>query len=152
MTLENSLFGAVKITKDVNTSKYRYNGYGISFDSGGSFSHPTSGSLNAKNVIIFDCDLSSSVHPNNRDNNILVLGKDFIQGLNGRTIYSESMSKTDFAEQNKKFVLSLHYNDDDSYLFCNGVKQYKFKTKNSEISRNLLCLGNINPEFSKTNM
>ena len=152
MTLENSLFGAVKITNDVNTSKYRYSGYGISFDSGSSFSHPTSEYLNAKNVIVFGCDLSSSAHPINRKNNILVLGKDFIQGVNGTTIYSESMCKTDFTEQNKKFVLSLHYNDDDSYLLCNGVQQYKFKTKNSEISRNLLCLGNISTEFSTTNM
>ena len=28
MTLENSLFGAVKITKNVDTSKYQYSGYG----------------------------------------------------------------------------------------------------------------------------
>ena len=38
MTLENALFGAVKITKNVDTSKYQYCRYEISFDSGGSFS------------------------------------------------------------------------------------------------------------------
>ena len=145
MTLENSLFGAVKITNDVNTSKYRYSGYGISFDSGSSFSHPTSEYLNAKNVIVFGCDLSSSAYPNNRNNNILVLGKEFIQGVNGTTIYSESMCKTDFTEQNKKFVLSKKF-------VLKFVQQYKLKTKNSEISRNLLCLGNISTEFSTTNM
>ena len=37
MTLENPLFGAVKITKNVDTSKYQYSGYGIFFDSGGIF-------------------------------------------------------------------------------------------------------------------
>ena len=44
---------------------------------------------------------------------------------------------------NKKFVLSLHYNGDDSYLFVNGVQQYKFKAKNTEIKANKLYLGNI---------
>ena len=56
MTLENCLFGPVKITKDVDTSKYNYSGHGIGFDSGSSFSHPASGNLNARNVIIFGCD------------------------------------------------------------------------------------------------
>ena len=30
-------------------------------------------------------------------------------------------------EPGKKFVLSLHYNGDDSYLFVNGVEELKFK-------------------------
>ena len=89
MILENSLFGAVKITKDINTSKYNYSGYGIGFDSGSSFSHPSGG--DAKNVIIFGCDLATSVHANNRNNNILILEKDFILGVNGTTIYAEKM-------------------------------------------------------------
>ena len=38
------------------------------------------------NVIIFGADLSSSTHANHRANNILVLGKDFVQGINGTTI------------------------------------------------------------------
>ena len=45
------------------------------------------------------------------------------------------MYKTDFTEQDKKFVLSLQYNGDDNYLFVNGVQQLKFKTKESEIKR-----------------
>ena len=36
-TLKNSLFGAVKITKRADISKYRYSGYGIDFNSKGSF-------------------------------------------------------------------------------------------------------------------
>ena len=31
-TAQNCLFGAVKLTKDVNTSNYKYIGYGICFD------------------------------------------------------------------------------------------------------------------------
>ena len=38
-TLKNSLFGAVKITKNADISKYKYSGYGIGFDSKGSFLH-----------------------------------------------------------------------------------------------------------------
>ena len=53
------------------------------------------------------------------------------------------MYPTNFTVQDKKFVLSLHYNDDNSYLFVNGIQQVRFKIKNSEINRNLSCLGNI---------
>ena len=76
MTLENCLFGAIKITKDVDVSKYSYSGYGISFDAKGSYTHLKDG--NAKNIIVFCADLSGSIHADNRANNILVLGKDFI--------------------------------------------------------------------------
>ena len=31
-TIQNALFGAIKITKNANTSKYKYKGYGIYFD------------------------------------------------------------------------------------------------------------------------
>ena len=41
----------------------------------------------------------------------------------------EKMFKIDFTEQDKKFVLPLHYNGDDSYLLVNGVQQLKFKIK-----------------------
>ena len=83
--LENCLFGAIKITKNSNMSKSKYSHYGIGFDSGGTFLHPT-GSFD-NNAIIFGADISSSTHAKNRVNNILVLGKDFIQGINSTTIY-----------------------------------------------------------------
>ena len=128
-----------------------YSGYGIGFDAKGSFSHPKVG--NAKNVTIFGEGLSSSRHANNRTNNILVLGKDFIQGINGTTIYAEgSVFPTNFTKQEEKFVLCLHCNGDNSYLFVNGVQQVKFKTKDSEIKQTLLCLGNISTEFSLSNI
>ena len=61
------------------------------------------------------------------------------------------MYKTDFTEQNKKFVLSLHYNGDNSYLFVNGDQQLRFKTKNDQIKRVPLTLGNLSADFSTTN-
>ena len=96
--------------------------------------------------------MSFSSHVSNRANNIYVFGKYFIQGINGTTIYAEKLYKTDFTQQDKKFVLSLHYNGDDSYLFVNGVQQLKFKTKYSEIKRIPLTLGNISADFSTTNI
>ena len=89
----------------------------------------------------------SSLCKTNQNNHIHVLGKDFAQ-TNRNTIYAEKMYKTNFTEQNKKFVLSLHYNGDDSYLFVNDVQQLKFKTKSSEIQRIPLVLGNISTDFT----
>ena len=43
----------------------------------------------------------------------------------------------------KHFVLSLHYNGDDSYLFVNGKEVTKFKAKDPEIKANQLTLGSI---------
>ena len=55
ITLENCLFGAVKLTKNADIDKYKYSGYGIVFNSRGSFSHPSGGS--GKHVISFGADL-----------------------------------------------------------------------------------------------
>ena len=51
------------------------------------FSHPSRGC--GKNVIIFGANFGSSVHANNRANNILALVKDVIQGINDTTFYAE---------------------------------------------------------------
>ena len=58
--------------------------------------------------------MSSSVHANNKTRNILVLGKDFVQGLDSTTIYAEKLYSINFTENNKKFCLSLHYNGANS--------------------------------------
>ena len=34
-SVQNALFGAIQITKNADTSKYKYKGYGICFDQGG---------------------------------------------------------------------------------------------------------------------
>ena len=96
----------------------------------------------AKDLIIFGVDLSNSSHTENKTNNILVLGENSVK-LNNTTIQAESAVKTNCTIINQKFVLSLHYNGDNSYLFINGIQQYKFKTKDSEIKPNKLCLAPI---------
>ena len=95
--------------------------------------------------------MRSSVHVNNRANNISVLGKDFIQGINDTTIYAEKIYSTNFTVTNKKFCLSLHYNGDSSYLFVNGKEIINFKAKVSEILPYPLCLRNVSKDFSALN-
>ena len=72
-----------------------------------------------------------------KNNNIIVLGKDFIQGFTsdgaGNTIYVEKIYKTNMTEPNKKFVLSLHYNGGNSYLFVNGREELQFTAKSFTI-------------------
>ena len=72
-TIENCLFGAVKITKNADIDTYKYLGYGIGFDSKGTFLFPD-GSF-GQHVIILEADMSSSAHANNKTRNILVLVK-----------------------------------------------------------------------------
>ena len=143
-TLENCLFGAVSLTKNADIDKYKYSGYGIGFDRHGESSF---GNGLGKNCIIFGADLSSSLHANNQKNNILVLGKDFVQGINGTTIYAEKSYKINFTEKNKKFCLSLHYNGANRYIFINGTEIHKFKAKDAEIVTSQLCLGTFQKTF-----
>ena len=53
-TLGNSLFEAVKLTKNADPDKYEYFGYGIGFDSRSQFSWADRN--NGKNVIYFGVD------------------------------------------------------------------------------------------------
>ena len=93
-TIQNALFGAMQITKNTDTSKYNYKGYGICFDEGGQFDYAiTEGGFahtsNARNVLIFGLDMSFSAHATNRANHIYVMGKEFVQGISDTTIYAE---------------------------------------------------------------
>ena len=98
--------------------------------------------------------MSSSVHANNKTKNSLVLGRDFVQGLDNTTekIYAEKIYSINFSESNKKFCLSLHYSLANSYLFVNGTQIHKIKVKDSETVPYPLCLGDISKDFSVDNM
>ena len=78
-TLNNSLFGSVELTKNADPNKYKYSGYGIGFDSCSEFSF-TDGSIR-ENVIIFGAYMSSSLHIDNKNKDILTLGEGPTQGL-----------------------------------------------------------------------
>ena len=134
-----ALFGAMEITKNANTSKYKYKGYGICFE----------GSINnERNILIFGVHEFSLLHSNNKANNIYVMGKGFVQGINDMTLYAEKVYSQNFTQPNKKFVLSLHYNDDNSYLFVNGKQELKFKCKTNQLVKEKLCIGNLSNNWS----
>ena len=137
-TVQNGLFGGVKITKNAtDTSKHKYEGYGICFDEGGMFSM---GNIsNGRNVLIFGMHKNSVIHKN-KENNIYIMGDGFVQGINDTTLYAEKTYKTNFSAADKKFVLSLHYNGDDSYLFANCKQDFKFKAKDDQIVKEKLFL------------
>ena len=63
------------------------------------------------------------------------------------------MYKHKFTKPNVKFVLSLHYNGDNSYLFVNGGAELKFeaKTFSDQVKQNILCLGNLSSDWSSIN-
>ena len=79
----------------------------------------------------------------NKTQNILILGHGLTQKVNNTTIFAEKMYSPNFSAENKIFCLSLHYNDNNSYLFVNGKEVTKFKAKISEIKSNQLTLGSI---------
>ena len=70
--LNNCLFGSVELTKNADPGKYKYSGCGIGFDSRSEFSF-TDGSM-GENVIVFGADISSSVHIDNKNKDILIIG------------------------------------------------------------------------------
>ena len=136
-TLENTLFGAVKLVKNLDINKCKYSGYDIGFDMKETFSFPSCGF--GKNVVIFKADMSSSVHFDNKKEYILILGECPTQGLD---YYSVNFTVT-----RKECSLSLHYDGENRYLFVNGTKIIKLKAKEPDIVATPLCLWNISKGF-----
>ena len=153
-TIQDALFGAVQITKNATDSdKSNYKGYGICFDERSQFGHTMieDGSThitNGRNVLIFGADMSFSVHATNRANHIYVTGDGLTQGINDTTLYVEKTYFRNFTELNVKFVLSLHYNGDYSYLFVNGRQELKFKCKTDQLVKEKLCIGNLSDQWT----
>ena len=110
----------MEITKNTDTSKYKYQGYEICFDEGGMFSM---GNINnGRNVLIFGEHENSVIHSNNKANNIIMA-----------TII---------------MAISLHYNGDDSYLLVNGKQELKFKCKTESLVKEKLCIGNLSKKWT----
>ena len=81
--------------------------------------------------------------------NVLVLGKGSIKVTtnDSAAIQAKDELKTNCTIPNKKFVLPVNYDATDdnseSFLFFNGVQQYKFKADKNEIVARKLNLGII---------
>ena len=146
IVLDNCLFGKIKMTKNVDPQKFKYQGHGIGFDSTGTFTHPGGGT--GKNVIIFGVDMTNSKDANNKTKDALVLARGLIQKIDDRTIYAEKLYSPNFTIANRTFCLSLHYKGNDIYLFVNGKEVIKFKAKNQSVLGKL-SLGNISADFNQ---
>ena len=144
----------MQITKNAtDNSKNNYKGYGICFDERSEFGHTiTEGghahTTDARNALIFGADMSFSVHGTNRAKHIYLMGTGLTQGINDTTIYAEKNFYRNFTDFGKKFVLSLHYNGDNSYLFVNGRQELKFKAKTDQLVKEKLCIGNLSDQWT----
>ena len=93
VTLTDCLSGNDKLTKKANPNKYSYSKYGIRFYI--SFYSIPNFDWN-KNVIIFGVCMSSSVHANNKNKDVLILGKRETKGLENTTLTTETEYSTNF--------------------------------------------------------
>ena len=107
------------MTKNADIDKYGYSGYETGFDRRSSFSFLGGGF--GQNVLFFGVDMSFSAHINNKEKDILVLGKGPTQGLE-HTLTAEKMHSINFTVTKKKCCLGLHDNGANSYLFVNGTE------------------------------
>ena len=80
------------------------------------------------------------------------MGTGLTQGINDTTIYAEKNFDRNFTDPGQKFVLSLHYNGDDSYLFFNSRQELKFKCKADQLVKEKLCIGNLSDQSEKTGL
>ena len=67
-TIKSCLFGTVTLTKNTDIDKHGYSGYGTGFDRRSAFSFP--GGEFSQNVLIFEIDMSSSLHIDNKKKDI----------------------------------------------------------------------------------
>ena len=153
-TIQNALFGAMQITKNATDyDKNNYKGYGICFDERSQFGHTITENGRAhttigRNVLIFGADMSFSAHATNRANHIYLMGDALTQGINDTTLYVEKNYWRNFTDPGKKFMISLHYNGDESYFFVNGRQELKFKAKTDQLVKEKLCIGNLSDQWT----
>ena len=91
------MFGAVNLAENKVFDKYIYSGYGSGFDRQFSV-----GKGFRRNCIIFGADMSSSVHPDDKKKDILILGEGTRQGQIVTTYIAEKMYSINFTENSKK--------------------------------------------------
>ena len=75
-----------------------------------------------KNIIIFGADMSSSVHIDNKNKDILILGDGPTRRLDDTTLRPEVIYPINFTQPNKRLELSLCYNGSNN-LFINAFKK-----------------------------
>ena len=66
--------------------------------------------------------MSSTVHIDNKNKDILILGEGLTHGLDDNTLATEAKYRINFTQSNRKFCLILHDNGSNSFLFVNTTK------------------------------
>ena len=146
--LTTSNLKIANIVENSDKEKYVYGGYGITFDSAGSWSFDNDF---ARNVIIFGVNNSSSSHSDNCTSNFSILLKGATYGINGNFGSPEKKFNISCIKLNTKLCLSLDYNADNSSSFVNGREIFNFKFDNKNVNfPTQFCLGSISNGFSNT--
>ena len=73
--------------------------------------------------------MSSSVHIDNKNKDISILGEGSIQILDDTTLRAEAIYCINFTQPHEKFVLNLHFNGSSSFLIVNFTKHINSKQK-----------------------
>ena len=68
--------------------------------------------------------MTLSAHIDNKNKDILILGKGPTQGLEDAILTAEAKYPIYFTQSGKTFVLSLHCNGSNNFLFLNATKTY----------------------------
>ena len=68
--------------------------------------------------------MSSVVHIDNENENMLVLDEWSTQGLDDTTLTAEAKYPVNFTQPNKNFSLSLHYNGGNSFFYLLILQKY----------------------------
>ena len=76
------------------------------------------------------------------------MGDLFVYRIDDTTLYAEKLYSQNFSQASKKFILNLHYNGDDSYLFVNGKQELKFKSKTEHLVKEKLCIRNLSDQWT----
>ena len=127
----------MNLTNNAGHDKHGYSRYGIRFDEISSYLRSDGSS--GDNITIFGADTSSPTHIDNKNKNIVVPGEGPTQRLDDTTIKAEAKCPINSTQSGKRFVLSLHYKRNNSFLFLNAVKMYQIKAKDSEIKPYEFC-------------
>ena len=96
------------------------NGRGIAFNGKGMWRF---GNGFARNVVNFGFDNTSSSH----SDSILVLGERPTEGISDSVRAASKRFRITFSKAKTKFSLSLHYNDDEIYLYVNETEIWKLR-------------------------
>ena len=135
------------MSKNADPHKYKYSGYVIRCEAGGSVSLSDGGEQLDKNVVIFEADTSHQLISIIRKRISWLLLK--VQPL-VRWYYVDCKERKlyKFYWATKETSLSVQYNGITSYEFVNDIEIYKFKAKDCETNVAPLCLGVVLKDFS----